>query len=115
MFVGYRLAVQGLGQPQCGQAFSNGTFTVEEIGMGQAPMGDGCPESGNRMVVTDDVAERHLCLRLSEETIPCESLEHKSLCDQGDVIWSLPGINHCDSTGSLAREGEKPLPNFPMK
>src|SRR5206468_3690739 len=54
MPVGCRLAVQGLGQPQCGEAFSNGTFTVEEIGMGQAPMGDGCPESGNRMVVTDD-------------------------------------------------------------
>lgn len=83
--------------------------------MGQASMGDGCPESGDWMFMADDILKRHLRLRLSQETIPWESLEHKGLCDHGDVVCLFGSINHCDSTRSLAREDQKAVPNSPMK
>jgi hypothetical protein len=78
-------------------------------------MGDGCPERGDWMLVPDDIPKRHLGVWPSQETIPWESLEHKGLCDHSDVVRLLRGINHCDSTRSLPREGQKALPNPPMK
>jgi len=78
-------------------------------------MGNGRPESRNRMVMTDDIAERHLSLLLSSETMGREPPQHNRLRGDRDLVRALRGVNHRDAVRSLPCKGKKAPPDLPMK
>lgn len=53
------LTVQCLGQPHSGHPFSDPSLTVEEVGVGQAPVAHACLEQGDGLFVTGDISEGH--------------------------------------------------------